>query len=752
MRPMRTLTRRALLAGSAAIVGGVAFGTYKIATPHKNPLLNDLAPNETSFNPHIKITNDAITLVVNHADKGQGVQSAQAVLIAEELDVDLDQVTLTFGRPDPAYYNTAMASEAVPFMSFDQGFVAETLRAAAGGAIKLMGLQLTGGSTSIPDQFDKLRFAGAVARETLKQAACSLHNVPIAQLRTEKGAVILPDGTRLAYTALAQHAAGIAPVTDVVLRDPHEWRLIGQTQPRTDMPAKITGQQKFGIDLTLPGMVHATVRTNPRKGAGMRRVDATKARAMRGVQDVFEITNGVAVIADNTWRAFQAANAIAVDWAPATYPAEQDDHWAEVAASFTPDRLDRAWRSDGAPEDHLAETPETAPDGILTAEYRAPYVAHAPLEPLSALVLIKDGEVDVWTGHQAPGFLIEKVSEQTGVPVGNVRFHNQFMGGSFGHRLELAFVLQAVEVAQRVPGTPVKMTYSREEDFAQDFPREIGMARAQGRVGGGQVQALGLDIASPSPVSSQMGRLGMPVPGPDMQIVAGAWNMPYVVPHLRVRGYRVPELAPVSSWRSVGASIAGLFGESFLDELIHAAGADPMAERLRLVNHPVHRAVLEAVAEMSNWGSALPANAGRGVALVESFGVPTATVVEVHATDAGIKIMQAWVAADVGRVVDPGNLESQLSGGAIWGLGHAMNAEITYADGMAEQENYYDHAGMRLHQCPKVTVRALENAKTLRGAGEPAVPPAAPALANAIFAATGQRLRQMPFNNDIDFV
>ena len=740
----RTFTRRAFLIGSTAVMGGVAFGTYMVAKPHDNPLLAELKEGEAAFNPFVKVTDQSVTLIVPHADKGQGVQSSQALLIAEELDIELDQVELSFGAPSPAYYNTGFAAEGVPFMSFDKSATAEFMRSVAGGAIKLLGLQATGGSTSMPDSFEKLRMAGAVARETLKAAAAQRTGVPMGELTTKGGAVILPDGTALPYTTLAAEAAKIEPVRDVSLRPPSQWRLIGKSVPRTDMAAKVDGSLKYGIDVQIDGMLHATVKTNPRR-AGLKSFDTSAAEKMRGVQKIVEITNGVAVIADNTWRAFQAADAIDFEWEEAPYPAEQEDHWAEVAASFTEERLDAEWRADGDVE--AATQGET-----LSAEYRAPYVAHQPLEPISAIIKVTDGAAEVWSGHQLPGFLCMQVAEVLGIEAENVTFHNQFIGGSFGHRLEFDVVKQAAEIAAQMPGTPVKLTYSREEDFAQDYPRQIGMARSIGAVKGGKVDGWSLDIATVSAVASQGARMGQAMPGPDSQIAAGAWNMPYAIPNLRVRAYRVPELAPVSSWRSVGASTAGFFAESFLDELIHAAGADPMEERLRLINHPVHRKVLETVAEMSNWGEDLGAGRGRGLALVESFGVPMAQVIDVTATQAGIKIDRVFAAADVGRVIDPLNFESQVSGAIIWGLGHAINSEITYSDGMAQQANYYDAEGMRLYQAPEIIVRGLENAEDVRGIGEPGVPPAAPALANAIFAATGTRLREMPFHNAIDFV
>jgi len=256
----------------------------------------------------------------------------------------------------------------------------------------------------------------------------------------------------------------------------------------------------------------------------------------------------------------------------------------------------------------------------------------------------------------------------------------------------------------------------------------------------------------PSVIASQMGRQAIPTPGPDLQIVAGAWDQPYAIPDYRVTGYRAPELAPVSFWRSVGASTNAFFHECLLDELIHAAGADPLEERLRLCRHAPSRAVLETVGEMSGWGGETAPGRGRGVAFCLSFGVPCAQVVEVHDTGGGLRIARVWVAADVGRIVDPVNFEAQMQGGVVWGLGHAMHGATTYAGGAAEQRNFDTFRSMRLHECPEITVRGLETADTVRGIGEPPVPPAAPALAGAIFAATGQRLREMPFGRKVKFV
>lgn len=746
MSKLKTFTRRAFLVGSAAVAGGVAFGAYLVVRDPENPNHQDLPEGAASFNPWVRIDASGVTLITPHADIGQGAVSMQAALIAEEMDLEWGGFEVDFGRPAPAYWNTAMAADGAPVLPWDDSFGARAMRSTMGGLLKVMGMQGTGGSSSTPDSFVKLREAGAMARETLKSAASARTGVAMADLRTEAGAVHLPDGTAIPYADLAAEAAQIDPVQDTPLRNPSTWRLIGHDMPRLDIEAKSTGQPMYGIDLELPGMVRASVRVNPRKGGTLNGFDATEAETMQGVEQILEIPGGVAVIATNTWYAMQALDAISYDWGPADYAPDQDAHWAALEDSFTEETLDKEWLNSGDVE---AEMPGAE---MLEAEYRVPYVAHQPLEPLNAIVLVEDDRVQVWTGHQMPRFLQQQVAAITGHDADQVVFHNQYAGGSFGHRLEFDYVKQATHVAMQLRGTPVKIIYSRETDFAQDFPRQITMGRARGAVREGRVISFDTQIAAPSAMRSQMARLGQPLPGPDGQLAAGIWQQPYGFENVRMRGYAVEGLSPVSSWRSVGASANGFVGEGFLDELIHAAGADPLEERIRLCTlDDVSRRVLEAVGEMSNWGEALPEGTGRGVALVHSFGVPCAEVVEVTNTENGIRLNRVWVAADVGRVVDPVNFENIVKGGVIWGLGHAMNCEITYTDGIADQTNFHSHEGMRMHQVPEIFVRGLENGG-VRGIGEPPVPPAAPALANAIFAATGQRLREMPFWNHIDFV
>jgi len=747
MGRLKTITRRAFLIGSVAVAGGVAFGAYMVKRPHDNPLLADLGDGEAAITPYVRIDADGVTLITPRADKGQGAYSVQAALIAEELDVELDQVKVDPGPPSPAYWNTALADEAAQFMVPGDGIGNQAAYGALSAIMKLIGMQITGGSTTVPDGFVKLRQAGAVARETLKLAASQKSGVAVGELETKAGAVLLPDGTSLTYAELAPLAADIEPPQDIELRPASQWRLIGKPMQRVDIIAKSTGTLDYGIDHKVDGMVHAAIKLNPAQTGPLVGFDASEALKMRGVKEVVPVTGGIAVIADNTWRAFQAAEMVEAEWGPAPFPATMDEHWDTLSASFTDDLLDSRKRDDGDVEIAIAES-----SNLVKAEYRAPYLAHAPLEPVNAIVRIDDDGAEVWTGTQVPRFIQNNVGKIAGIDPEKVIVHALYIGGSFGHRLEDEVVKQAAEIAVQMKGTPVKLTYSREEDLSHDFTRQIAMARMRGTVRDGHVETYNLGIAMPSVVVSQMGRQGLSVPGPDSQIVAGAWDQPFAIPNQRVTGYRAPELAPISSWRSVGASSNGFFYNAGLDELIHAAGADPLEERIRLCSNPEARKVLEAVAEMSGWDGVLGNGRGRGVALTQSFGVHCAEVIEVTSTEDGIRIDKVYVAAEVGTVVDPVNFDNLVKGGVVFALGHAMNCEITYTDGIADQNNFDSFEGMRMYQCPQIEVRGLENGDHVLGIGEPPVPPAAAALAGAIFAATGTRLREMPFNKFVDFV
>lgn len=734
------IARRGFLIGSVAVAGGVAFGAWRYARPLPDPFARTDAG---ALNPYVLIDAEGVTLVAPRADKGQGARWLQAALIAEELDIDPATARIIPGPVSATYYNRALIADFMPFAPTDTGWLARTARGVADIPARLLGWQMTGGSSSTADGFDKLREAGAVARETLKQAAALRHGLSRADLDTEEGAVILPDGTRIPYPDLAVEAAALEPVTDIVLRDRSQWRWLGQPMQRSDVVAKSTGTQVYGIDLLLPEMLHATVRMAP-WGGTVARLDPVAAEGMPGVLRVLPITGGVAVLARDTWSAMQAAAALDVDFTTPDTAGDQDAIWATLEAAHDAGDIDTRRRDDGDVDAAIAP-------GDFAAEYRVPFLAHAPLEPMNATVLVTGDACTIWAGTQVPDFALARAAALTGLPESAIRLENQMIGGSFGRRLEIDFIAQAVEIAMAVPGRPVKLTWSRAEDFAHDQPRPAQIARVRGRVTRDGVQALDLTVASPSVIASWFGRVSSAPPGGDVSITTGAWDQPFAIPHFRVTGLRAPETVPVSSWRSVGASSNGFFFGTALDEMFATAGIDPMEGLLRLCDHAPSRAVLEAVRDLSGWtGRDGGQGRGRGVAFCLSFGVPCAQVVEVQETPMGLRLTRAFAVADVGIVLDPVNAEAQLSGGMLFGLGHAMNCELTYRAHAPEQTNFHAYEGMRMHQTPAVQVRLLENGP-LRGLGEPGVPPAAAALGNAIFSATGQRLRQMPFAHAVRF-
>lgn len=744
------IARRGFLIGSVAVAGGVAFGAWRYTRPLPDPFDGDLPADAVALTPYVVIDAAGITLIAPRADKGQGSRWVQAALIAEELDIDPASARIEPGPVSPAYYNRALLAENLPFLPTDDSWLADAARSAADIPARLLGLQMTGGSSTVPDGFQKLREAGAVARETLKEAAARREGLDRADLTTEDGHVILPDGRRIPYPALAAEAATLEPVTQIVLRDRAQWRHLGQPMQRGDIVAKSTGTQIYGIDLSLPDMLHATVRAAPEGGAAQIRDDSA-ARAMPGVHSILAITGGVAVLVQTTWHAFRAAEALDLQLtAPDDRPGDSAAIWDSLTTAHEAARPDSRNRDDGDVEAALAVAAQSSGQ-VIEAEYRVPFLAHAPMEPLNATVRVTDSACEIWTGTQIPDFVVSKAAAMTGLPREAIRLHNQMIGGSFGRRLELDFILQAIEIAQSVPGRPVKMTWTREEDFAQSRPRPAQIARARGRIEGGAIAALDLAVASPSVMASWFSRVWRSPPGPDISIVAGAWEQPFAIPDFRVTGLRAGETVPVSSWRSVGASTNGFFLGSFLDEMFEAAGIDPFEGLLRLCNHDVSRAVLEEARRLSGWRGRQPRDGvGRGVAFCLSFGVPCAEVIEVEDSPQGLRLTRAFAVADVGAVLDPVNAQAQLSGGMLFGLGHAMNCELTWQAHRPDQQNYYDYEGLRLPQTPEVTVRLLENGP-IRGLGEPGLPPAAAALANAIRAATGQRLREMPFGNHIRF-
>jgi isoquinoline 1-oxidoreductase beta subunit len=487
---------------------------------------------------------------------------------------------------------------------------------------------------------------------------------------------------------------------------------------------------------------------NPRLGSPMKSIDASAALNMAGVEKVIELEGGFAVVATNTWLAFQAADAVEVEWVAAPYPAEQDAIWTAIEDSFNT-KPNSQLRDDGD-----ADAPITGATEI-NAEYRMPFLAHSTMEPMNATALFTGDTLEVWCGNQGPTLMRDKCAEAIGLDAEQVTLHTTLMGGGFGRRSEIDFGVLAAKVAKEMPGVPIQLTWTREEDMSHDAFRPAIMGRYKGAVKDGKAVLLDAKVAGPSVTASAMKRLmGFSAAGPDKVHVEGAFDQPYKIPNYRVSGHLTEMDIPLGFWRSVGNSVNAFMHDSFLDELAHAAGADPLEFRLDMMRneHAPSAAVLEAVRDMSGWTGKTPDGIGRGVAFAHSFGTPVAQVIEVIDEDGSIRMNRAWIAADLGTVLDPGNLEAQLYGGMIYGLSAAAFGEITFADGAVEQQNFPDYDALRIHNAPITEVKVMESGGHIGGAGEPGTPPSMSALTNAIFDLTGKRARTLPLMHEFDLL
>jgi isoquinoline 1-oxidoreductase beta subunit len=492
-------------------------------------------------------------------------------------------------------------------------------------------------------------------------------------------------------------------------------------------------------------MLFATVRMNPHLGGALLGFDASRAEAMRGVKKIVAVDGGVIVIATNSWYAFEAAEAIDFDWGPAPYPDSLADHEQQIGAALDNDNALRP-RNDGDVEKALTDR------AAFEREYRVPYLAHATMEPLNAVALLRDQRLDIWAGNQWPTSARRDGAAIAGVPPESVHVHTTYMGGGFGRRLETDFIRVAVEAAKAMAGTPIKVCWSREEDMTHDAYRPMARARCRAALADGRPAALDIQLASlPLFGSHDFRSNGSYSDKPDVSLALGASIQPYRIDHYRVTAHAAGQLLPVGWWRGVGETQNCFFMETFMDELANAVGEDPLSLRLALLEDATSRAVLQSVADKSNWGSPPPQGHARGVAFFVSSGAPTAQVVEIRDTGAGIELLKAWVAADVGIALDPRNLAGQLEGGLLFGLTAAIYGEITVTDGRVDQRNFDQYPLLRMNQTPTIEVEFHENGQTLFGVGEAATPTAAPALGNAIFALTGSRLRELPFSKSVRF-
>jgi isoquinoline 1-oxidoreductase subunit beta len=754
MGKLRTIARRTFLTGLVAIAGGVAVGYYYYQKEVPNPLLATPVDGEAVFNPYVKIGSDGkITVIAPRAEMGQGISTTLAALVAEELDVPLSMITVEHGPASAAYANIAMLEVGAPFPEFDDSFTASSMRKVMGVLATFLSLQVTGGSSSTNDGFEKMRHAGAVAREALKQAAAQKLGVGIDTLTTADGKVTGADGASLTYGELAVAASKVSLSGKIALRDHSRWKILGKSQPRVDMLAKVTGAPVFGIDVVLPDMLYATVKMNPKLGGALKGFDASAAKAIKGVVDVVEIKSytqhGFAVIANSTWTAFKAADIVKVEWGDAPYPATTD-----AIAAITQNLLQSGERGYLRTVGDV-ESAFNAEGAVVEAQYHVPHLAHACMEPMNTTAQFKDGKLTLWSPNQAPTVVQQVCANFAGVEKQNVEVNTTMMGGGFGRRGEMDFAIYATLVALKTNGKPVKVTWTREEDMTHDTYRPASSALFRAKLGSdGMPVALDARVAAPSIAGSVLKRTFPSINpmGTDQTIAEGSYNQPYGFPNLRVGAITAAIDIPVGFWRSVGNSNNGFFHESFIDEIAVAAKKDPLELRLKLMEpHPRAHKAVETVAQMAKWSDPPVKGRAKGLAFTVSFGTWVAMVVEVAETSRGIKIENVWAAADIGKALDPDIVKAQIMSAAVYGLSAAMNQEITFANGEVEQRNFNDFDAMRIWQCPKFDITVLESGEHIGGAGEPGTPPAAPALANAIFALTGKRIRQLPLSREVQF-
>lgn len=741
------LSRRDLLAGalaSGALAVGVALigcGGARRAVIRRADDTGELAPNAWVT----ILPTGVVALACNKTEIGQGVTTAYATLVAEELEVEPDEVEVRFADSLPVYRTTTM--EGVP----------------------LFAIHATGGSTSTAEAYLPLRRAAAAAREMLVGAAAAAWGVPARACVARAGRVHHDASGRSAGYGELTRAAARRPVPeDPELKPPSAFRLIGKRSARVDARGKVTGATVFGIDVAVPGMVCAHAIHGPTYGARPRAVRADAARRGPGVIDVLALPWGVAVVADKYWQARRAARLVEVDWDDG---ATRGLDTAALAAAA------RAHRGDGAPvrsEGDVGGAVRRASDRALDAVYEVPHVAHAPLEPQNCVAHVRGRRAEVWAPCQVPTAVQEAVAAAVGLDAGDVLVHTTYAGGGFGRRLLGDFAAQAATVSKRV-GRPVKLIWSRESDMTQGFYRPAAVVRVRGAVDArGRATALGCHVLSqPITLDSQDGvRGGQPTWMPafmrglaarstmalaasntmiDLFATEGAADTPYRIRNLRVAYTPVDTGMPVGAWRSVGHSYTGFVIESAIDELAHSAGADPLVfRRAHLPERSRERRVLDAVAALAGWGGAPPPGHARGIARHTAFGTEAAEVAEVTIVAGRIRVTRVWAAVDCGVAVNPDLVRAQIEGGIVFGLSAALDQAISMKDGVVQETNYDTFPVLRMAECPRIEVAIVDSAAAPTGVGEPGVPPIAPAVASAVFALTGTRLRTLPLQRAYD--
>lgn len=707
MSEFTSVTRRRFLQISATAAGGLLIGFH---LPRFARYAEAATAEETAINAWLRIApDDSVTILVANSEMGQGVYTALPMLIAEELEVDWRKVKGEMAPADPTYRN----------LNF--------------------GVQATGGSTSVRWAFDPLRKVGATAREMLRQAAAAKWKVPRAECVARNGRIVHhPTGRALGYGTLAVAATKVEPPAEVQLKKRDEWKLLGKPTRRLDTPAKVNGAAQFGIDVQVNGMRVATVMACPVFGGKLKRVDDTPALAVRGVRAVVPLEDAVIVVANGYWPAKKGLDALRPVW--------DEGSRAGVSSATIREQLKAALGKEGAvahSEGDIAAAKASATQRV-EAVYEVPFLAHATMEPMNATAHVKADGVEIWAPTQGQWPIQQVVSGMLEMKPEQIKVHTTFLGGGFGRKFEFDFVVQAVQASKAV-GAPVKLVWSREEDVRHDFYRPAAMARFDaGLDADGMPMAWEARLACPSIMTRVFP--DWVKEGVDPSSVEGASGIPYGIANQRVEYVMTDTGVPVGFWRSVGSSQNAFFVQSFLDELAHAAGKDPLDYRLRLLgSKPRYRKVLETAAKAAGWGTPAPAGRFRGLALHDSFGSIVGEVAEISIDDGGaITVHKVTCAVDCGWTVNPDTVVAQMESGIVYGLTAALFGEVTLEKGRVQQGNFDTYKMLHLSQMPEIDVHIIESGTELGGIGEPGTPPIAPAVANAVFAATGKRVRKLP--------
>jgi len=683
------------------------------------PAQGESAAGSARFAPNAYLRVDRagkVAFVMPHIEMGQGTHTSLPMLIAEELEVDIGKVALEHAPADDKVY-----------------------------ANPLLGAQITGASTAIRGMYVPLRQAGATARVMLVTAAAQRWKVDPSSCRAEQGVVVhAPTGRKLGYGQLVDAAAKLPVPEKVALKESAEFKLIGTPQRRLDAPGKVNGRAKFGIDTRLPGMKFAVLAQSPAFGGKLVAVDEAKAKAVRGVSQVVRLDDAVAIVATNTWAGKQGLAAAAPQWDPGPN--------AKLSTADIVAQLISASEKPGAVARREGDAAAAIASAArrIDAAYQQPFLAHATMEPMNCTVHVTKDGCDIWVGTQIPGITQAAVMKLTGLEREQVRIHNHLLGGGFGRRLEPDGTVRAVQIAQHVRG-PVQVIWTREEDIQQDMYRPYYYDRMSAGVDAqGRAVAWSHRIAG----SSIVARFYPPwiKDGVDPDAVDGSADQPYGFGAIHVDWVRQePPGVPTTFWRGVGVTRGTFVVESFIDELAAAAKADPLAYRIALLDkNPRARNVLQIAAQRSGWGKPLPAGQGRGIALCIGFGSFIAQVVQVSVDkDGGVKPTHVWCAVDCGIQVNPDTIRAQIEGGIVFGLSAALHGEITIKDGRVEQTNFGDYRVLRINETPRIDVRLVKSAEAPGGIGEPGTSCVMPALTNAIFAATGKRIRKLPVDDKL---